>query len=599
MSHLNSDFKTGEHRNAPLSPVRGLNLSSLVTILAFISFVLPPLLQPSIATASGKGKCDWLIGGIPRAHQYQTDVIPNSANEQKIEALYREFEQIKKRFNPIARAAEITYEKNPELSNYFKEETERLIEKFKRTHKLLDERLRSSSVDYTEPLKHLDMALEEKDQLMENISGIVDASKILIEVQASAELQTEINEVVNRLQDISYEAKALGASEFARAEILNFSGRLKIASSLTYFTMRTAKDYVRDTSPRTEKLINDLWMAQSSAVRLASIVSSKYANIPIPNASNFYEDGRKIPDLPRGNVTQTPKNELVLIEGMFGFKIYHMRSERDNFIFPVNKVARMDPELSLDGISRGHILKDDKKQMWGVLGFFYNSDVAVQSITPNHSQSIKRLKLGEVLKMHKISTSNIDRPVLIGDQVVRVTREKGAEHGATLIAPINSSNKLAVVSAQAAKFLAPLPFIAGFIGIGALYLTEPVVSYIPKLQNGSIFYMIAMAEMWIGVNLAYYTTTRICEYVLGRSASVRADLRCGVALPNSKVLSELSPTETGRTKRSEELWITSNSLTHAERSALKVEDGTSSISSKWAISPNGEKMPIKYLNEAN
>lgn len=432
----------------------------------------------------------------------------------------------------------------------------------------------------------LDEQLKKKDDLLSRLGGMAFAYEILNEARGNADVTRALSESVDQLPELARSALQTGQGSATAGEIRRVMGQVGQSLNVIQGNERTwAQLLISDV----EDKIQRLWLAQSSVIRLTATVSNKYADIPTDHSLDGLYDGLEIYGQSRGDITREPRNEIVLIKTLFGYRLRAVRDEfsketRRKSAFSRANVALMDPDIVLKGRARGQFLRNSKQETFAILGFFPNSDVAIQTMPgPGKKPKILTWKLSRVLQMDPIPVSNISRVALIGDEVI-VSTDRELRKGVELqvhqnrAQGLNRLNQtLAPVIATGAVMFSPFTLLVAGATSGILH------------DNDVAGGLVAVSVL-SGAVLGAIAHINVSDFLEGRTSIDRVG--------NNSVLTpgrvdEWTDSDAGGLRRRSEVWMSARSLNVAEKKALGISDGN------WLVSPDGEKVELLYRQGIN
>lgn len=439
-------------------------------------------------------------------------------------------------------------------------------------------------------------ALERQTNLIASYKSLKDAHAFLSDWQQSSTSKALLAEVRQDLEQMSQRAVATGrgASHHAKImELLSAIGRFEdlISASGWGLTQQNLEAF-QDISLK-------LWGEQTLAVLDASRHTERFSSFPINQAiAEGIENLRPT----RGDLGREPENELVIEKSIYGYDLLFVDgklSEMNDFRqrYGVNRhgnsvkrknIALLDPNLSVEGISRGTILTDTssrffKPQSVAVLGFFPNGDVLVQQLAkPGVRPAVKSISLKRAKSMKSVGTSNINRMPLIGDVAYAPSAEDLEKGKISLYSPRNGFGGL---------FSRAKSSDEGFPGVfkvpwGVCSILSCVAGVTAVGLGGILGNPDAVVD-GVGLILQSFAAAAVTYHL------PRAFTRSHEKSPPSKAVTRSTmaklPGSTGGSLllRSEDMWIGSNSLTSDEREALGIREGED-----WLISTIGEKLRI-------
>lgn len=438
-------------------------------------------------------------------------------------------------------------------------------------------------------------ALERQKELIRPFESLKAAVEFLDDWRQSPESMGLVKDARQELEQQSQRAVGTGRGGAHHAKIMNL---LRLFGRFEDMVFASNWDLTKKNISDSQDLFVSLWNYQTLAVLGASKHTDRFSDFPKNQAiaegiENLYPT--------RGDLGRDPVDEMVVVKSIYGYDLLYVAEKLEKMsksrgIFQMGKakrknVALLDPNLSIEGLSRGTVLYSKKSRLFkghplAVLGFFPNGDVLVQTLPgPGVLPSVKTISFAQAKRMKDVANSSINRMPLLGDLIYQPTEREVAEGKVSL----KLRDQYCGIDSL---YLRRIYAQRGIIGRLYALMILPSAVACPVAAVGTLIGAIVgqpdLFAAWLGLLGASSVNLLAQDILAAGYARPRISFGKRNHVQHSATLAEL-PTSDAESLlvRSDALWIGSNSLTTDERQALEMADGE-----EWLVSPSGQKLRI-------
>lgn len=512
------------------------------------------------------GHADSGLRGYPTTGASKRQILKNTIE------LEQSLKQIKSAASPILNLM-LAFHKFQSSSADYGRRFHELIQRFYSvSNQLRSEQTRTTAkgaLSLEAITKQIDESLKNRELLLKELEPFQGAKALIEHARTNEDAKEAVQRLITEVEGLYERAHDLPHGQSIFYEIYQVKIRLQaflqIAMGLnesdTLLNLRAFED-----------ISEKLWLAQSDALRRVSKYTDRYANIPIDHALDEVYAGLDQHST-SGDLLRDPKSEPILIKVPFGFLVGYVGEsfeEANKLGIKRSNIALLDPNISIDGLSRGTLLTDKNGQKWGLVGFFPNANIALQRLNTGTPQIIS-LPLKNVLRMDPQSNPNISRSLLVGDRAIRVdskqsppVKEEFEFSNPTVVANRKPFNLPSVLSSW-------LTLLSVGIGTGYVISSGSLLPLIPAAAGG----------------LAMCVTSTLA------SLKNRRCLPEGLASEDTALITTTTHFERNYAsdlnvaRRADEVWISSKSLSTEELEILGITDG------EWFVSPSGDRAKVE------
>lgn len=443
----------------------------------------------------------------------------------------------------------------------------------------------------------LAVALERQQGIIRPYESLRTAFEVLGDWRQVDESGGVLTELRHELEQLSQRTTVNHRGGSHQAKIVNLLSSLirledMVSSAMWDQTQQSLSDY--------HELFGKLWGHQTLAVLDASKHTDRFSDFPVNHAIG---EGIEPMSTTRGDLGREPNTEFVMEKSIYGYDLLFLdrtlseanalASEKGKRTVNRKNVALLDPNLSLERISRGTVLTSSnsrftKSQSFAVLGFFPNGDVLLQTLPGAGGRpKLKSISLKQAKQMKITGTSNINRMPLVGDVIYQPTDTEIAS--GSVILPWQ---RCGIGGLQGYKQASHSDIQKGTVGTfnsichagsalgGVLGIVAAVGGIVLHSETVGMSGLIAF-----GLGIATAIVRGPAATAIARATETLSE---GTYLQRPSLLAKLPrPDGDSPLLRSDSLWIRSNSLTVDERKALGIGNDEDLF-----VSTIGEKLKI-------